>query len=175
MAKIAFTKLGLTKETAVDTFDWNGQTIEVKVYLPIEEKLVLLSNIINNSIDSNGYYNSARLYINTIIEVVLAYTNITVTEKQRADVFKLYDLLVSSGFSGKVIGEHMNPAEYQQIRTWLSEIVHSIYEYKNSAMGIMEALGQDFGELDLDAENIQKKLADPENMALLRNILTKLG
>ena len=43
MAKVPFTKLGLTKDTSVASFEWNGQTIEVKQYLPIQEKLDLIA------------------------------------------------------------------------------------------------------------------------------------
>ena len=42
MAKVPFTKLGLTKNTNVGSFEWNDQTIEVKGYLPIQEKMQLI-------------------------------------------------------------------------------------------------------------------------------------
>jgi hypothetical protein len=42
-------------------------------------------------------------------------------------------------------------------------------------MGILETVSQDYSGLELDAQNIQKSLADPNNMALLKDILTKLG
>ena len=57
MAKVSFSKLNLNKNTEVSTFEWGDQTIEVKDYLPIGDKLNLISEIINDSIDKNGYYN----------------------------------------------------------------------------------------------------------------------
>lgn len=175
MAKVAFTKLGLKKNEEVDSFEWNEQTIEVRQYLPIEEKLGLVTRIINNSVDDNGYYNPARVYVNTIIEVCLTYTNINLTEKQKEDTYKLYDLLAGSGFSARVIGEEMNPYEFNQVRSWVEETITQIYKYRNSAMGVMEAISQDYNDLNLDASEIQAKLADPENMELLKGVLTKLG
>ena len=53
--------------------------------------------------------------------------------------------------------------------------VDAIYEYKNSVLGILESVSTDYSNLDLDATNIQQKLADPNNMALLRDVLSKLG
>ena len=94
MAKPTFAKFGLKVDQSVKKVVFNEQEFEVKQYLPIEEKLELISNIVNNSIDDNGYYNPMRVYIHTIIEVILAYTNISVTEKQKEDVVKLYDLFV---------------------------------------------------------------------------------
>ena len=42
MAKVAFSKLGLKINNDVKTVVFNEQTIEVKQYLPIEEKLNLI-------------------------------------------------------------------------------------------------------------------------------------
>ena len=175
MAKVSFTKLGLTKNSNVSILEWGDQKIEVKDYLPMSEKLELVSTIINNSIDDNGYYNPMRVYIYTIVETILAYTNITITEKQKEDVIKLYDLFVSSGLSGKIIGETMNPYEYQQLQKWIHETINSIYSYKNSVMGILDTISTDYSNLDLDAENIYNKLADKDNLGLVRDVLTKLG
>ncbi|WP_291631401.1 hypothetical protein [Clostridium sp.] len=81
MAKVSFTKLGLKKNEDVEIVEWNEQKIEVKQYLPIEDKLNLITAIIQNSIDDNGYYNPAKIYVNTIIEMINFYTNIGFTEK----------------------------------------------------------------------------------------------
>ena len=42
-------------------------------------------------------------------------------------------------------------------------------------MGILENISADYSSLDLEASKIQQKLADPNNMAFLKNVLTKLG
>jgi hypothetical protein len=42
-------------------------------------------------------------------------------------------------------------------------------------MGILDNVVNDYSNLDLNASEIQKKLGDPENMALLRDVLAKLG
>ena len=47
MAKVAFSKLGLKVNQDIKTIEFNGQNIEVKQYLPIQDKLRLISNIIN--------------------------------------------------------------------------------------------------------------------------------
>ena len=103
MAKIPFSKLGLNKDTSITLVEWNDQNIEVKNYLPIKEKIELVENIVNKSVDENGYYNPIKIYVNTIIEVINSYTNISFTEKQKEDIEKLYDLLVSSGFLEKLL------------------------------------------------------------------------
>lgn len=53
--------------------------------------------------------------------------------------------------------------------------IENIYNYRNSVLGIMENVTADYSNLDLNASEIQAKLADPSNMELLKGILAKLG
>ena len=175
MAKVSFTKLGLKKNEDVEIVEWNEQKIEVKQYLPIEEKLDLVTKIINDSIDTNNFYNPAKIYIFTILNTILYYTNINLTDKQKEDVAKTYDLLVSSGLSVKIF-EQINPYEYNQIKSWVLETVQSIYSYAQSVLGILETVNNDYKDADFNAEQIQNKLTNnPEELKLLKDILDRLG
>ena len=173
MAKIALTKLGLKPSTEIKTIEWNGQNIEVKQYLPIETKLDLISNIANKSLDENPYYNPARIKIFTRLEIILAYANINTTDKQREDIFKLYDMF--AGELGDKVIEAIPVSEYNFIKSTVYDIIEGIYKYKNSAMGIMENIVSDYSALDFNATEIQQKIADPNNLELLKTILSKLG
>ena len=94
MAKIAFTKLGLKKKDEVKTVNINNNVIEVKQYLPINDKLALISRVINLSHDSsNNFANPVQIEVIGTIEIIMAYTNLSFTEKQKEDYAKLYDLL----------------------------------------------------------------------------------
>ena len=175
MAKVSFTKLGLKKNEDVEIVEWNEQKIEVKQYLPIEDKLELVTKIINDSIDTNNFYNPAKIYIFTILNTILYYTNINLTDKQKEDVAKTYDLLVSSGLSVKIF-EQINPYEYNQIKSWVLETVQSIYSYAQSVLGILETVNNDYKDADFNAEQIQNKLTNnPEELKLLKDILDRLG
>ena len=57
MAKIAFTKLNLIKDTSVKILDWQNQKIEVKQFLSTKDKLDLISRVINLSVDDHVFYN----------------------------------------------------------------------------------------------------------------------
>ena len=107
MAKIAFSKLGLTKDKLDEfqTVEFNDQTVEVKQYLPIAEKAELISRVLNNSVDDDaGYYNNLKLDMWLALEIVYAYSNISFTEKQKSDPMKLYDLLSSNKLLNLIIG-----------------------------------------------------------------------
>ena len=179
MAKIPFSKLDVKVnciENAVTYTNSKGEEIifQVKSYLPIKEKMDLVSNIINQSTDDNGFYNPMRVKLYTILEVVYAYTNLTFTPKQKEDPFKLYDLLVSTGLYDSITS-HICNEDLEELESSIWDTIKSIYSYKNSVLGILENISADYSNLNLDATEIQSKLADPNNMALLKDVLAKLG
>ena len=174
MAKISFTKLNLHKNDEVASFEWNDQIIEVKQYLPIQEKMNLISSVLNQCQDENNFINEAKLSLFMDLEIVFKYTNINFTEKQKEDPTKLYDLLASSGFFADVF-HHLPENEYKCIAVWLNKTAEHIYNYRNSIYGILDAMNTDYSNLELDAETLKEKIADPNSLALLKDVLTKLG
>lgn len=174
MAKIGFTKLGLKVNQEINIVDFNGQSIEVKQYLPVNDKLELISNVINSSADNNNFANPVKISVFSTLEIMYAYTNINFTEKQKEDPTKLYDALISSGLVSVIINA-LPETEYHEIMSGIADSINAVYTYRNSVMGILESISQDYRGLELDATAIQNKIADPENMALLKDVLTKLG
>jgi hypothetical protein len=98
MAKVAFSKLGLKVNSDVKTIEFNGQNIEIKQYLSVDEKLELIADVINFSADENNFANPVKVKVYTAINIIEFYTNITFTDKQKENVAKLYDLLISTSF-----------------------------------------------------------------------------
>ena len=174
MAKVSLTKLGLKVNQDFEMIEFNGQIIEVKQYLPVNEKLELISNVINSAQDENNFSNPVKVNIFTTLEMMYAYTNINFTEKQKEDPAKLYDLLTSSGLVEEV-NDVIPEEEISEIIDGVTNSIKSIYEYRNSVLGILESISADYSQLNFDAEEIQKKLGDPENMSFLKDVLKKLG
>lgn len=174
MAKVSFTKLGLTKNQDVKIVNWNEQEIEVKQYLSIGDKLVLISNVLNSAHDENNFSNPVKTKVFAALEIMYAYTNINFTDKQKEDAPKLYDLIIGNGLFNEIV-HHIPEEEYNDVMDGIFDSVDAIYTYRNSVMGILDTLKEDYSSLDFDASAIQQKLGDPENMQLLKDVLTKLG
>ena len=179
MAKVAFSKLDVKIVEKVKTLSYvNSKNeeiyFEVKFYLPIEEKINMISNIINQSIDDNGYYNPIRVKIYTVLEIMYAYTNLSFSAKQKENPFKLYDQLISTGLFQQV-KDNIFEEDWIEIEKTVLMTMKNIYQFKNSAMGVLETVAQDYSNLNLDAENIKAALGDPTNLTLLKNVMTKLG
>ena len=97
MAKLAFSKLGLKVNNQVVNINYNEQTIEVKQYISVNDKLKLISDIINNTVDEHSFCNPVKVKVYLLIGIIENYTNISFTEKQKEDIVKLYDLIQSNG------------------------------------------------------------------------------
>lgn len=174
MAKVAFTKLGLKKVDAIKKITINNIEIEVKQYLPIDDKIKIITNVLENSADDNNFSNPVKVDVYTCLEIIYAYTNMTFTERQKGDPTKLFDLLEENNIINTVINA-MDEIEYKTLFDWIQNTITAYYKYKNSVLGILETISADYSNLKLEASDIQKKIADPQNLSLLKDVLTKLG
>ena len=61
MAKLAFSKLGLKNNNQGVNINYNEQTIEVKQYISVNDKLKLISDVINNTVDEHSFCNPVKV------------------------------------------------------------------------------------------------------------------
>ena len=176
MEKIGFSKFNAKVNTQVNKVSFNGIDIEVKEYLPIEEKMSLIETIVNEALSRNlDFYNPGEIEAMEVLCIVKNYTNISFTEKQEADIPKLYDIIVSSGL-GKIIISAISDEEINTLESLLYNSLDNIYKRRTSLLGMLETIQQDYSALDTDATAIQNKLAsEKESIFALRDIMTNLG
>lgn len=174
MAKLAFSKLGLKINNQVINILYNDNNIEVKQYLPINDKLKLISDVINNSIDEHSFCNPVRVKMFLELGIIEYYTNISFTDKQKEDFIKLYDLLQSNHLIIKIY-QAIPTEELDILKKGVFDSIESIYTYNNSAMGILDNMSNDYNNLNFDADAIKEKLSNSENVEFLKEVLEKLG
>jgi hypothetical protein len=175
MAKVPFSKLQAGIDGQVSQISYKDKSekevcYEVKHYLPFRDKLEMITKIINQSVDDNGFYNPMRVKLYTVLEVIYAYTNLSFTEKQKEDPFKLYDLLISTGIFMDVLKE-IAEHDWADIQDSIKTTIDNIYNYRNSVMGILEAVSADYSDLNLDADILADKVLNPESLATLKELL----
>ena len=175
MAKVPFSKLQACVDgCSCQTYFYNkaGEKVyyEVKKYLPIKEKIELVQRVINQSVDENGFYNPMRVDLYLTLEFVYAYTNLNFTDKMKEDPFKLYDLVVSTGLFNNIITT-IEYHEYATIKEDVYSTIENIYKYRNSVMGILDAVSTNYKDLNLNLDAIQEKLADPNSLSLIKEIM----
>ena len=178
MGKISYSKLKLKINNNINTISYtidnDEYVIEVKQYLPFEEKISILEKVINLSKDEMHFYNTSKLNMFLDLQLVEKYTNITFSDSNKENFIKTYDELLSSGLI-KLIKDHIPSEELTWLETNLYETVNSIYKYNNSIYGIMNTITADYSKLGGELAEMQEKISNPENLGLLKDVLTKLG
>lgn len=139
--KVSYANMKLKTNTAVNTFEFCGQKIEVLKYLPAADKYDLLMVTLQKSLEGN-IYNEFKLNLYFELNLVYMYTNISFTEKQREDEFKLYDTLRSNGFF-ELFYEALDDKEYEELFDQIAELKTTMEKNKNSVAGVIANIIED--------------------------------
>jgi hypothetical protein len=175
MAKVPFTKLKCKINIDEVPVQIGEETIAVKQYLPIQEKLELIGNVVMAAHEQDeNYSNPVKANVYRDLEVVFAYTNINFTDKQKEDLPKLYDMLKSSGVLEDII-KAIPVVEYDDICAGVWQSINSIYAYQNSVLGILDTIKTDYNNMKLDIDSLNHAITDPETLEFVKALLTNVN
>lgn len=175
MAKISFTKLNKIKSLPVVEISIDDQKVLVEQYLPLEEKVNLITSVIEQSGNGEeGFFNIVKLEAYYIIEMIRAYTNISFTEKQLEDTTKLYDAIRLNDIWAAV-ADAIPGAEREYIWSNIMALAREITTYNNSVLGVLKAISSDRDGLNFDVQEIMNNLNDPEALKLLKGLVDMTG
>ena len=141
MSKISYANLKLKTNSEVKTFDFNGEQVEVLQYLPISDKYDLVMITLQKSKEDN-IYNQLKLDMFFHLHLVYLYTNLSFTDKQRENEFKIYDTLQSNGFIDKMI-ENIPQEEYDALFNLVEKQSKIEMKYTTTAASILSKLIDD--------------------------------
>lgn len=171
MAKVNLIKLNKIKSLDPIDIKIGEETISVVQYLPLEKKLTIMQNIIEQAGNNEeGFYNIVKLTVFYTIEMLRAYTNISFTEKQLEDPQKLYDIIVLNNIWSEV-KKAIPQSELTDIWENTCALAREITDYNHSALGILKMVRADYGETDFNIASIMENIKDPETLGLMKEIL----
>lgn len=165
MAKVSYASLKLKTDKSVKTFDFNGTEIEVLNYLPYEDKYDLIMITLQKA-EENGIYNSVLLDMYFHLHLVYMYTNVSFTEKQKENEFKLYDTLKSNGFFDKFL-QTISEEEYNNLIHYLEDIAEDTLKYRNTAGAVLQSVIQDLPRNAQAAADIVKSFDPKQYQAVI--------
>lgn len=165
MNKISYTNLKLKLNTDVNTFNFGDNKIEVLKYLPLEDKCALI-NLALQSAKEEAIYNPTKLEAYFHLYIVMMYTNINFTEKQKEDKIKLYNTLKSCGLIDQVL-MNMEEEEYNSLCSNLNQQEEDILNYRNTFAGVFANIIEN---LPIRAEEMQQ-IVDNFDPAKFENVL----
>lgn len=171
MVKVSLTKLNKIKSLDPIDIKIGEETISVVQYLPLEKKLAIMQNIIEQAGNNEeGFYNIVKLSVFYTIEMLRVYTNISFTEKQLEDPQKLYDIIVLNNI-WETIKDSIPEKERDYIWDNTCALAREITDYNHSALGILKMVRADYGETDFNIASIMENIKDPETLGLMKEIL----
>ena len=175
MAKVPFSKLKCKINEEIKTVDFAGETIEIKQYLPIQEKLGLIGRVIMAAHEQDeNYSNPVKIDVFTDLEIIFAYTNISFTEKQKEDLPKLYDAICTSGLLN-IITIEIPESELNIIKNGVGKTSKAVYDHQNSAVGVIENLKSVVREYNIQADEVDTKLENLKNNSFIKELLPLIG
>ena len=175
MARIPFTKLKCKINMDEIPVQIGDETIAVKQYLPIQEKLGLIGRVIELAhMQDENYSNPVKAAAFRDLEVVFAYTNIAFTDKQKEEPAKLYDLLYSTGVMDTIIN-NIPEDEYMSIVVGIEDSIEAIYKYQNSVLGILDGIKKGYNETEFNIEEMQEAVKELANSPVLSKVISYLG
>lgn len=168
MAKVTFASLKLKVNDNVEKINLYEKEIEVKQYLPVEDKYDLIMISLQQA-KENGFYNELKLETFFHLNLIFMYTNLSFTDKQREDLFNLYDILESNGIINAVV-QAIPAEEYTFLIETVSKVKEELMKYENSLAGVVNNFINQFpinaqAAADIVANFDQEKYAEVVNFA----------
>lgn len=168
MAKVTFASLKLKVNDNVEKINLYEKEIEVKQYLPVEDKYDLIMISLQQA-KENGFYNELKLEMFFHLNLIFMYTNLSFTDKQREDLFNLYDVLESNGIINAVV-QAIPVEEYTFLIETVSKVKEELMKYENSLAGVVNNFINQFpinaqAAADIVANFDQEKYAEVVNFA----------
>lgn len=151
MAEIKYSDLKLKTDNSIKIFKWNGKDIELKNYIPIEDKYDIVMISLQKAFE-DGIYNSIKLDMYFHLNLIYMYSNIVFTDAEREDESKLYDEMQSSGFIDEFL-KNINAKEYKELQETVEEIGGLRMKYNSTAASVIHSL---INDLPANAEAAQK-------------------
>lgn len=147
MAKISYASLKMKTEAENTTITFKNNDIEVLQYLGVEEKNTLINMAIQNAYEDH-MINPILLDMFFHVYIIYLYTNISFTEKQKENPFKIYDVCKSNGLLNQILLA-IPEEEYNELKIYLEEAVQTNEKYDYSLIG---SIYRFLNELPLQAQ-----------------------
>ena len=163
MTKVTYSSLKLKTKEEIKKIE--GTEIEIQQYLPVQDKIDLIDITLQKAKEGK-LYNPIKIDMFFHLNLIYLYSNITFTEKQKEDEYKLYDVLQSNGIINQVIAA-MDENEYNGLLNMINEKVENELRYSTTAAAIISNLIEDLPERAEAAKNIVDNFDESKYQAVI--------
>ena len=149
-----------------------GEKVEVKQYLPMQDKMNILEMVIQTA-DAGTILNT--LVLDAVFEMYLIfkYTNIEFTEEEKNNILETYDKLEINDMIIPIIS-NIPETEYKLLRDNLLVMIDDYKSYRNSAKGCVDAFSI-FAPTAAEKFNEEVEKIDTEKLENVTNLAKATG
>lgn len=156
--RIKLNTLGAIEEDPIEYMNIGNTVVTVHKYIPYEQMLDMIQWCIDYIINDRPFISAPLKRIIKDFAILNFYTNFDfafLTEyHEMADIYAEYDLVYRFDVIAKV-KEFIDPGQMDFFENTLDETLESIMKYRNSAVGIVDAIAENAKQ---DTDNIQRAL-----------------
>ena len=132
MSNIEFKSLNLKRNDSIRVIKINDNEIEVKQYLPIEDKIDLVQIALQQAETDFGY-NAMLVDVYFYLYIVYFYSNIHFTDEEKAQPLELFDILSSNGVISAVAAA-IPSEEFEDIKEYIDTQFEMNTQFKSSLL-----------------------------------------
>lgn len=156
--RIKLNTLGAIEEDPIEYMNIGQTVVMVHKYIPYEKMLDMIQWCIDYIINDRPFISAPLKRIIKDFAVLNFYTNFDfnflIEYHEMADIYAEYDLVYRFGVMVKV-KEFIDPGQLDFFENTLDETLESIMAYRNSAVGIVDALVENAQK---DTDRMQKAM-----------------
>lgn len=174
MAKVSLNKVTPIKNIDPKVINIGGEEIVITQYLPMADKITFVENVMAHCIDNNGLSSPIRTEVYFYLELIKAYTNISLTDKMIENSAKTYDMLEMNDIVNVVV-ENIPEAEFETIFNYVLETIEKAEQHNTSFAGVLKSMTSEYNGTQMDVEDLITELGKIESNGLLRDTLNQLS
>lgn len=172
--KIKLNTLGVIEEDPIEYMNIGETVVMVHKYIPYEKMLDMIQWCIDYIINDRPFISAPLKRIIKDFAVLNFYTNFDfnfLTEyHEMADIYAEYDLVYRFGVMAKV-KEFIDPDQMDFFENTLDETLESIMKYRNSAVGIVDALAENARQETSSMEKALSMIGDKEKVEKIQSLI----
>lgn len=166
MAKVSFTNLKIKNIEKYKTCNFNENEIDILQYLSIEDKYNMVNIVLQESYE-NGVFHPVKIEALFYTYLVIMYTNIHFTDKQKENIYKLYDNIKAIGLLDFVI-KNIEEQEFNDLLSLFEQTLEEKNKYQLSLAGMLNSISS---ILATKVENFQNQLTNID-FEKISNVIT---
>ena len=172
--KIRLSALGVIDEVAPQYIQIGEAVVTVKRYIPFEEMLEMIQWCIDYIINDRPFISAPLKRIIKDFAILNFFCNIDfnfLTEyHEMSEIYEEYDFIMRFNVMEKV-KQFIDPTYLEFFDKTLDETLASIAEYRNSAVGIVDALSAEAANSNKQMEQAMDLLGDKDQTEKIANLL----